>query len=185
MQLNYGRNDPQSDERLGELILYVANKCADDLSVGATKLNKILWWSDFLAYMEHGEAITWSIYQRLEHGPAPRRLRPVRRHLVACGRAKVQEVELANGLVQHRLVPLDEPDLSQFSDRQVCLIDGVIGALWGDSAADVSELSHGNAWRIAENHESIPYQAAFLSDERVTDHDVARTKELAAKFAWV
>ena len=49
MQLTYGENDAHSDERLGELILYVADKCADDPRFGATKLNKILWWSDFQA----------------------------------------------------------------------------------------------------------------------------------------
>ena len=44
--------------RLLELILYVAEKCQDDPKFGATKLNKILWWADFLAYAQHGTPIT-------------------------------------------------------------------------------------------------------------------------------
>ena len=36
----FGGSDPCGDERLGELILYVAGKCAGDRMFGAIKLNK-------------------------------------------------------------------------------------------------------------------------------------------------
>ena len=60
MGLTYGEDDARGDERLGELILYVASKCTEDQLFGATKLNKILWRSDFRAYAKHGEPITAS-----------------------------------------------------------------------------------------------------------------------------
>ncbi|HZQ34888.1 MAG TPA: hypothetical protein VFD32_03070 [Dehalococcoidia bacterium] len=44
--------------KLGELILYVAEKSSDDPRFGATKLNNILFFSDFLAFGQLGRSIT-------------------------------------------------------------------------------------------------------------------------------
>jgi hypothetical protein len=41
---------PEDEQKMKELILYISQKCADDTKFGATKLNKILYFSDFLAY---------------------------------------------------------------------------------------------------------------------------------------
>ena len=54
MALTYGSNTPKTRRRLGELILYIAERCADDHTLGATKLNKILWFSDFLGVRTPG-----------------------------------------------------------------------------------------------------------------------------------
>jgi len=69
------------DKRLGELMLYVAWKCADDPKFGATKLNKILYFSDFLSFLRTGEAITGSEYVKQKNGPIPKHLVPVRESL--------------------------------------------------------------------------------------------------------
>ena len=87
---NFGLNDTNGEQMLGELILYVAGKCSEDRMFGAIKLNKILWWSDFLAYAQYGRPITGVQYRRLGHGPAPRQFIPVRDALVAKQDAVVQ-----------------------------------------------------------------------------------------------
>ncbi len=50
-----------------ELILFIARETKDDRSCGATKLNKILFYSDFRAYEQLGRSITGECYQNLEH----------------------------------------------------------------------------------------------------------------------
>ncbi len=81
------------DERkFTELLLYVATRLQGDRSGGATKLNKILFFADF-AHVRRGAPITGAEYQKLEHGPAARRLRPVRDRLIANGDAELVDEE--------------------------------------------------------------------------------------------
>ena len=181
---NFGRNDARREQRLGELILYISDKCAGDRMFGAIKLNKILWWSDFLAYAQHGKPITGVPYQRLGRGPAPKRLLPIRDALVERHDAVVQSHRMLGGLVQDRVVSLREPNLELFTASQIDLVNQVIGALWGKSAREVSHLSHGKAWEIAGDGDGIPYEAVFLSDDPVDAFDKARTEELAHQHGW-
>ena len=47
------------DERkLTELIVYVADRLADDRAGGSTKLNKVLFFADFAHVRQHGTPIT-------------------------------------------------------------------------------------------------------------------------------
>lgn len=183
-ELTFGGSDPQGEVRLAELILYVAGKCAGDRLFGAIKLNKILWWSDFLAFGQFGTAITGVEYRRLGRGPAPRQLVPVRDDLVADGHAIVQPQRVLGGLVQERVVPLRDPKLDLFTASQIELVNEVIRLLWGKSARDVSRLSHGKAWEIAADGDGIPYEAVFLSDNPADAFDMARTRELAEQYGW-
>jgi hypothetical protein len=41
------------DKRLGELMLYIAKKSQFDQNFGSTKLNKILFYADFVSYATH------------------------------------------------------------------------------------------------------------------------------------
>ena len=175
---------PNAEERLRELILYIAEESREDIYFGAVKLNKILWMADFMAYAQRGEPLTGVPYQRLQQGPAPRRLAPVRNAMI---RAKeVQEVQQQRGKhTQKRLLPLRAADTSLFEDWQIELVDGLIKSMQGVTAKELTAFSHGVAWRsAAEKGALIPYEAAFLSDEPPDAEDVARTGELAARHGW-
>ena len=183
-QPTFAFDDPQGEDRLRELILYIAEECQADSKFGATKLNKILWWSDFLACAQRGKPITGIEYMRLGKGPAPKRLLPVREAMQADGEIVVTKVASLGGYVQQRIVPLREPDLSVFQPAEIALVDRVIRALWPKTAKGVSNLSHGKAWEVAADRAPIPYEAVFLSDARVDRYDVGRTKELARQLGW-
>lgn len=176
--------DQQSEIRLRELILYIATECQADPNFGATKLNKILWWSDFLSYAEYGEPITGLEYQRLRNGPAPRRLLPVRAAMISDGHIIISEVPIRGGYIRQQIVPLRAPNLDVFDPTDIAIVDHVIKALRRRTAKGVSNLSHGKAWEVASDGDPIPYEAIFLSDDPINRSDVARTKELARRFGW-
>jgi Protein of unknown function (DUF4065) len=152
------------DEKFRELMLYVARRMEDDPTFGATVLNKVLFFSDFSAYLTLGSPITGATYQKLEYGPAPRRLLPEQQRLIAEGRAVLQE-RVRGGRKQRRLVVLDEPKIDGlFKPSEIALVDRVIERLWGRGAVGASDISHTQSvgWRAAELYEDIPYASVFL-----------------------
>lgn len=171
------------EEKLGELILYISQKSAIDPKFGATKLNKLLYLSDFLAFGMWGEPITGVEYQHLQKGPAPKRLLPIRDDMKSRGDLQVQEVPLRNGNVQHRTVNLRQPKLELFTGREVALIDSVIEALWGLDADAASEFSHRFVgWKMTKLNATIPYGSIFISDEPLSDAEILRGQEIAREF---
>ena len=176
------------EEKLAELILYIAEKSSDDEGFGATKLNKILHAADFLAFAIRGEAITGVEYFHLRQGPGPRRFVPVREHLVKEDRLAIEECRRF-GYAQHRPVALDEADLSNFEAREISIVDDVIRILWGKTATQVSEGSHVNnislGWQLTGDQETIPYESVFVSAATPSEGDSLRARELAETHSWL
>ncbi len=170
----------ERDKKLGELILYVSERCEADRHFGATKLNKILFFADFLFYQKSGRSITGQAYQRLPNGPAPRRLIPVRQALVEAGDLAMRE-RLTHGHTQLRTVAAREADLSGFGADEIAVVDHVIRVLRNHSATDASELSHTlTGWKLARDGDTIPYETVFLSERRLTREEADYALELVA-----
>jgi hypothetical protein len=170
-------------ERFRELLLYVSQKCANDVRFGATKLNKILFFSDVVCYAHYGQPLTGMEYQRLQNGPAPKRLIPIRKQMQDEGILGLQEIPLRNGNIQYRTVNLRPPNLDIFSAKEIALVDAVIEALADNTAQDVSDLSHKMiGWKLARDKEVIPYSTVFLSDSPLDEIDIQRGKEIAQEF---
>ncbi|MDQ6678110.1 MAG: Panacea domain-containing protein [Acidobacteriota bacterium] len=146
-------------------------------------LNKILLFSDFLAFAELGEPITGFEYQKLPNGPAPRRSVPIRQAMTRSGELGMQELRLRNGRMMHKIVNLRAPNLALFSAAQISLVDSVIEVLAGADADAVSELSHRlMGWKVAQMGGTIPYETIFLSNEALSDDDIQRRVEVAREF---
>ncbi|HYL73280.1 MAG TPA: Panacea domain-containing protein [Bryobacteraceae bacterium] len=173
------------ERRFAELMLYVSEKSARDPKFGATKLNKILFYSDFLAFAQLGDSITGFEYQKLEHGPAPRRIVSMRKTLEKDGALTVEKVPLREGREQVRLVPKRKPRMSVFGKGEIAVVDEVIKQLWGHDAESVSALSHIEiGWQVAQLNETIPYGTIFLSDKALNDEDVRRIQHFAEEHGY-
>jgi len=170
-QLTFRKPGTVPNDRLREMMLYVSQQCEDDPTFGATKLNKILFYSDMLSFARDSECLTGVAYVRRAKGPVPKPLVPVRIRMEQAGEI-AQQSQGYFGLEQKRTVALREPDLSAFTANQIDTVNYVVKSLWGKSAKDVSEWSHGIAWRIAGDGQEIPYEAIFLSNESLTDDDI-------------
>jgi len=154
---------PYDEQKLTELILYVAERTKDDPTTGATKLNKYLYFSDFAAVRRLGRPITAAEYQKLERGPAPRRLRPIRTKLVSEGEARLEERSDAFGFVHHCLIPLRQARTELFTEDELHLVNDVVDRLRSSTAVEISELSHRDAaWQLVKEGETIPYELAFV-----------------------
>lgn len=180
--------DLQFDEaKFKELILYIAEQCASHPYFGATKLNKLLFFSDFIAYEELGESITGAEYMALEFGPGPRHLLPIREEMVLDGDITIEHVGL-----QQRVIAQRTPDKEQFSPAERKIVDRVIAVLEFQDAEWVSELSHKflgwkAAWAetlVTGKRAMIPYETVHVSNRPLTEVEVADGKALAEKHGW-
>lgn len=179
---------PTYDEKkFRELVVYISEKCESDLYFNATKLNKILFFSDFLAYKLNGEPITGADYFALPYGPAPRRLLPVREQMVMDGDITLSKRQ------QHRTIALRPPDYDVFSASEIALVDKVIDILRDYNADETSELSHiFLGWQAAmaegeesgEEYVSIPYSTVFVMNPPIDEYENAYGLELMKKHGW-
>lgn len=164
--------------KMEQLLLYVAEESSGDPKFGKTKLNKILFYIDFLAYGILGRPVTGAEYQRRPYGPVPRQIVSARNAILARRDAVIESTDWF-GLPQERLVAKGKADLSAFSQAEKSLIDSVIKALWDKNGTQASDLSHREpGWRIADDRETIPYQAVFLSPRELTADDIRRGQEI-------
>jgi hypothetical protein len=168
-----------NDQKFAELILYVCRQSEGDAPFGAVKLNKILFYSDFIAYLQFGEAITWQPYRRLKNGPVPKRLLPVVRRMEQKGDLAPREVQYY-GRTKRQYCALRDPDLSSFGGEEIALVDRIIKECWGKNAKAMSDMSHAfKGWQQAKDGETIPYQVALARFERPTKDQLAQGAEMA------
>lgn len=170
-----------NEDKFKELVVYIAERYPD---FGDTKLNKALAFSDFLAYAHFGESITGAAYQKLQFGPAARKLLPLRRELV---RENAVKVETRGGYVRSRLtMARREPDVSLFSQEELDLVDEVLDVLADHSAESASEFSHRffAGWQIVNYNEDIPYETVFISTRPAPPRAIERGLELVAQHGW-
>jgi hypothetical protein len=179
------RNPWPDDEKLRELILYIARLSEGDRFFGVTKLNKYLFYIDFLAYRSFGNAVTGQEYQALPQGPAPRRLLPVMQRMQDSGELAVREEPMYR-YTQKRPIALREANIMLFSAQEVNFIRDVIDYFRPMTASQISEASHRFiGWHLANENETIPYSVALLGRDNLTDDELERARPAERRAeAW-
>ena len=171
------------DARFKELVLYVAHACIDDPTYSKIKLLKILFYSDFESYGLYRVPITGMPYRKKPFGPCPADFPRIQAEMMRDRQIHIHR-QRVHDYSSQRLLPLTEPTFTFLSGRDMFIVNRWVQFFRNMTAREVSEYSHGKAWKIAGESELIPYEAVFISDEPVTFEDVALVKELAAKYNW-
>src|SRR5687767_6704193 len=95
-----------------ELILYFSQRGIDEgLVIGSTKLNKLLFFTDFRAYLELGEPVTGATYQKLEKGPAARQMLPMLNQML--GDKEVRYRGRTDDDLNDVLIPISKPNVNE------------------------------------------------------------------------
>jgi len=162
-----------------EAILYVCQRSEADPRFGSVKLNKILFYADFWAYLELGHPITDATYQHLAEGPAPREMLSCRAALESEGALRTEDRRYHNR-VQKRPVTLRGADTSHFDEQELRILNEAVDALWQMDASDVSAKSQEEwGWRVTREGEDIPYSLAWLSPDPLSQEQIK-----AAQLVW-
>lgn len=147
---------PQSTARLKNLLLYILGQMGDTFQ---TKMNKVLFYIDFLSYRERGISISGLAYQAIEFGPVPQRW-----DRVYSAFDEVQEqLQLVKGQECVSLKAATEADMSFFSAEEMAVIDEVCGKMKNLTSLAATEMSHKeSAWKkYVGKAETIPFSEAF------------------------
>ena len=147
---------PQSTARLKNVLLFVLGEMGETFQ---TKLNKVLFYIDFLSYRETGMAISGLAYDALEFGPVPQRWDRV---YSAFDEVKSQ-LYLVQGQECLSLKAGEDADMGGFSAKELAVMNEVCSRLKGLNARAVSKLSHEEvAWKkYVGKSTPIPFEEAF------------------------
>lgn len=172
----------ERDERLKELILYIAKESEGDPNFGATKLNKLLFFADFLAYLNLGKPITGQEYMRIDHGPVPRRMKPVCTQLLEQGHIAIREETLGE-FERKRTMALRQPNLKPFTGEEISIVETVLRKYEWMNATQISNESHAfHGWKLAGHKDHIPYWSALVGTRKPTSRESSYAREIQRRI---
>jgi hypothetical protein len=161
----------EGHEKLKELILHICLKSEGDERFGMTKLNKILFFSDFQHYLKSQKPITGEEYHKLPKGPCPKYMIQTLRQMEEDGDLVIATRKYF-GYEQKKPLASREPNLESFSGPEIAFVDSIIDQYRLSSGSDVSEISHQfPAWKLANENDEIPYAAVFIDDSPLSQED--------------
>ena len=145
-----------SFEKLAAMTAYIAARGKD---VYKTKLNKLLFYSDFINFYLHGSSISGAKYVHLSYGPVPDKYEGMLQNLALTG-----TIEMIKGPGYDVITAKDEPITSVLNNRERETLDWVLESFGKMSAGEISEFSHREkAYRFTKAGEYIAYEyAKFL-----------------------
>jgi antitoxin SocA-like protein len=153
------------DTKLKELILHMAKQnVQDNWKFGAVKLNKLLFYSDFLSYLRRGVSITGQEYFAIQEGPAPRRMLPVTEKMICDGEFAYELIDVGAAKPLKKPLALRPPDYDKLDTQDVVIANEVIERFRAFNGTQLTALSHQFAGYIAAfaqgNKTAIPYAMA-------------------------
>ena len=147
----------QSVSKLKNTILFFIEHLG---GIFITKMNKLLFYADFMSYRDNGTAITGLTYKAIQHGPVPNQWNVMYGMLPDID---MEIVDFGNGYSGQQLVSSMSYDRNCFTAEENKVLETVCQAFGQTSSASISKTSHlEEAW-IAnqQKHDMIDFAFAF------------------------
>lgn len=147
---------PQSLDRLKNILLYILERCGDTFY---TKMNKLLFYADFVAYRQSGMAMTGLSYRAIAHGPVPERWDRVYSQFDEI----VQEPRSYGEKEGSVLIAKAPADTNLLTSVEIKVLDEICDKFSKCTSADLTGISHTeSAWiDNVEGYKRIPFEFAF------------------------
>ena len=154
-----------NEDKLKCLVHYISHNCDNSKDLGATKLNKILWYVDTIAFQKYGKTISGEeSYIKRQHGPVPKRIQVVLEKLRNEGALHIRMTE-NYGWDQKEFISLKDPEDCSYPENEKQLIDDMINDICKNhTAKSISQFSHDHIWEAARLGEEIPVYAVLAAN---------------------
>lgn len=146
----------QSLTHLKNILLYILNLTGE---VFCTKMNKLLFYADFLSYRRYGVAMTGLCYRAIDFGPVPERWDRV----YSCFEEIIQEPRSFGEKEGNVLVSIGQADGDKLTSQEKSILDEVCKRFISCTSYEMTRFSHDeDAWREnVEGYRRIPFDTAF------------------------
>jgi uncharacterized phage-associated protein len=145
-----------SFEKVAHYVIFFARQ----VNPMKTRLNKLLFYADFLHFKRSGYAISGCNYRAIPYGPVPSHFRELFGILETEKYIQIEEELSENGHMGERFLALKAFDASLFTEQELEDMNEVVNRLGEMNTQDLIHLSHGeHAWKENEKErELINYQ---------------------------
>ncbi len=107
-----------------------------------TKLNKLLFYIDFIAYKEKGKSITGLSYSHLNYGPVPNKYQMLIGIMIEEHELSENEKVYRNGTSGIFYRTKKKPNMKIFNDYEKRILKKVVKTMKNKSSKEISDLSH-------------------------------------------
>jgi len=147
-------------EKFKNMVLYLA-KLLDGIL--KTKLNKLLWYCDFLSFKETSVSITGTRYIPLPYGPVPDNYELIITTMLREGLLEKNEIafDTKGDIVGEQFTPLAESQESIFSEQEIKVMKFVADKFREYTSTRIADMSHQEtAYKKCQDQDVISYEYA-------------------------
>lgn len=147
--------------RLKEMVVFFAHKVPSF----KTKMNKLLFYADFLCFRELGVSMSGARYKAIPYGPVPDKFQTLFENLAETNVIDLLYTPLDNGGRKEKLIGReDRPfNLNLFTETEISFLEQIAARFLDTSPSDIVDLSHKEiGWLANEAAKNfIPYDYAL------------------------
>ncbi|MBB6145592.1 hypothetical protein HNQ77_003553 [Silvibacterium bohemicum] len=160
-------------EKFKTLVHFICSRCENPSRLGATKLNKVIWYTETSSFLKTDEPLTGVKFVKGEYGPRAHAIVPVINELVEDHAILVKDA-VYYGKPKKEYISLTEPQIDGlFTAQEISLIDRMITMVCDQNTAkSVSDATHNEIWKAAEIGEEIPIYTVLANRGEITEEDV-------------
>jgi uncharacterized phage-associated protein len=147
-------------KKYANAVLYFLTYCNNEY-LGKTKLNKLLYYLDFIAFRDRKQSVTMDEYLHEQYGPVPSNIDRTLSELKAEKKIDVEEVAINNDNHKFKYTPLVEPDMNVFDDYEQRLLSDICNefAMW-DTKKIVDQTHLEAAWLYSKPYDKVDFDYA-------------------------
>lgn len=161
------------EQKFLNAVLFFA-KNTNPKQLGSTKLNKLLYYSDFLHFKRYGRPIIGDRYLKMPYGPVPSTAYTIIVGLsgemaektpitkIFNKKIKIQETKVADKKLS-KIVALVEPDMTVFSDSEIEILTEIAEKLKNENGTNLSKVTHlpNSPWSKTKDFQTIDYSLSL------------------------
>jgi putative zinc finger/helix-turn-helix YgiT family protein len=148
-------------EKFTEMVIYFSDK----LSPFKTKMNKLLFYADFLMFKQSCFSISGVRYKAIDMGPVPNNFQSIFEYLANKDEIDIYTTEFPNGYTGEQFKSRKDRKFKAelFTENELNTLEKVASILKETSTSDIIKLSHlEEAWKNNEKEKKvISYEYAF------------------------
>ena len=148
-------------EKITEMVVYFSDK----LSPFKTKMNKLLFYADFLMFKQSCFSISGMRYKAIEMGPVPINFQSIFEYLANKDEIDIFTTEFPQGYIGEQFKARNDRPfrVELFSENELNVLEKVANVFKPTSTNQIIEISHlEEAWKKNEKNKSvISYEYAF------------------------